>query len=107
MTHAFDGDDLFAPVSYGGGGGGDPDGGGFVKRTLSAGRDRALRRGGGYSDGGNFRTALDVNGNGRWGDEFALGVSVLGGPVVALGSRVGGAVVSGLGAALSIREHFR
>jgi hypothetical protein len=29
MTHAFDGDDLFAPVSYGGGGGGrDPDGGG-------------------------------------------------------------------------------
>ena len=42
MTHAFDGDDLFAPVSYGGGGGGrDPDGGGRQNRNRA--RDVATK----------------------------------------------------------------
>jgi hypothetical protein len=53
---------------------------GRVQDALTRGRANAVARGGGYSDGGNWRTALDVNRNGSPWDEVGLiGGNITGG----------------------------
>lgn len=78
--------DLYGNVSFGGGGSssggssGSSGGGGLLSRVqgaLTAGRARAVARGGGYSDGGNWRTALDTNSNGRVLDDVTMAVGVV------------------------------
>jgi hypothetical protein len=61
--------DLYGNVSFGGGGGGG-GGGGFS--------DRHTTGVGGYSDGGNWFTALDLNDNGSLWDEAGFAASAVG-----------------------------
>jgi hypothetical protein len=71
--------DLYGNVSFKSGN--KSSGGGLwgrVRDALTSGRARAVSRGGGYSDGGNWRTALDTNANGRVLDDIALGIGVIG-----------------------------
>jgi hypothetical protein len=105
MTHAFDGDDLFAPVSYGGGGGGrDPDGGG---RGYGGWSRNNCRRPRGLAEGGTALSAFDVNCNGNPWDDISLGASLVGGGVSVAARSAVSAVISGVGIGASFAgEHW-
>jgi hypothetical protein len=104
MTHAFDGDDLFAPVSFGGGGGRDPDGGG---RGYGGWSRNNCRRPRGLAEGGTALSAFDVNCNGNPWDDISLGASLVGGGVSVAARSAVSAVISGVGIGASFAgEHW-
>ena len=96
--------DLYSTISFSGGGSSGGGGRNPVSRALTAGRERAVARGGGYSDGGNWRTALDVNANGRVLDDAVLGLGLFASfsPAGRL-VNTAGRIATGLG----IVDHFR